>query len=70
MAIVSSTKVVTDLGGGRFHMREKHTDSVGVIHEQTTILTSAGDADAVLAANAAAIDDALAQAEFEQEVGI
>jgi|SRR5579859_987671 len=69
--IVSST--IADVGGtqvdGRKYVTEHHTDLVGVVHSVTYLADSGADYNAILAANAAALEQSLPAAELQANIG-
>lgn len=67
MPVVNSTKTVSEIGNGHRYVVERHYDQDG--REVGFLTWTAGpdvDIDAVVAARVVAIDEQLAQTEFEQ----
>ena len=70
MPVTNSTKVTSDIGGGRYYVVERHFDRDG---KEVRILHVVGvpeqDIDAVVAARVVEIDERLANDEFEAIIG-
>ena len=70
MPVTNSTKVTSDIGGGRYYVVERHFDQDGKeVGFCTWSSVPEQDIDAVVAARVVEIDERLANDEFEAIIG-
>ncbi|OQC10881.1 MAG: hypothetical protein BWX79_01305 [Alphaproteobacteria bacterium ADurb.Bin100] len=70
MPVTNSTKVTSDIGGGRYYVVERHFDQDGKeVGFFTWSSVPEQDIDAVVAARVVEIDERLANDEFEAIIG-